>query len=113
MSAYCIVSEDEICGKNQKKLSLWARVKELYDANRAENSQKLGDRNIGQMKGHYKRLNESANKWVGAYREAYKQRRSGMSMQDVENEAHKIYEAGGSKFNDSIVFNQVMCKHPK
>ncbi|CAH1420277.1 unnamed protein product [Lactuca virosa] len=65
------------------------------------------------MKGRYKRLNESAGKWVGGYREAYRKRRSGMSMKDVENEAHKLYETTGSKFNDTIVFNEVMCKHRK
>nr|KAJ0227136.1 hypothetical protein LSAT_V11C100013780 [Lactuca sativa] len=26
MSAYCIVSEDDRCGKNQKKTSIWARI---------------------------------------------------------------------------------------
>ncbi|CAH1427340.1 unnamed protein product [Lactuca virosa] len=36
-----------------------------------------------------------------------------MSMKDVENEAHKLYETSGSKFNDTIVFNEVMCKHQK
>ncbi|CAI9295333.1 unnamed protein product [Lactuca saligna] len=63
MSAYCIVSENERRGKNQKKTSIWAQVKELYDANQVENPGKLGNRNIAQMKGRYKRLNESAGKW--------------------------------------------------
>ncbi|KAL8465560.1 hypothetical protein ACS0TY_034884 [Phlomoides rotata] len=36
-----------------------------------------------------------------------------MSQQDVKNEAHAIYAAGGSKFQDMHVFNEVMCKHPK
>ncbi|CAI9287190.1 unnamed protein product [Lactuca saligna] len=81
MSAYCIVSEDKRRGKNQKKTSIWAQVKELYDVNQAENPGKL---------------------------EAYRKRISGMSMKDVENEAHKLYETPGSKFNDTIVFNEVM-----
>ncbi|KAL7598853.1 hypothetical protein Lser_V15G24193 [Lactuca serriola] len=110
MSAYCIISEDERRGKNQKKTSTWAQVKELCDANQAENPEKLGNRNIAQMKGCYKRLNESDGKWVGVYREAYRKRRSGMSMKDAENEAHKLYETIGSKFNDMIVFNEWMMK---
>ncbi|CAH1434347.1 unnamed protein product [Lactuca virosa] len=65
MSAYCIVSEDERRGKNQKKTSIWARVKDLYDANQAENPGKLGNRNIAQMKVRYKQLNERVGKWVG------------------------------------------------
>ncbi|CAA0831077.1 calcium-dependent protein kinase 29 [Striga hermonthica] len=36
-----------------------------------------------------------------------------MSMKDVEKEAHIIYEAGGSKFTDLHVFEEVMRKHPK
>ncbi|GJW17367.1 glutathione S-transferase T3-like protein [Tanacetum coccineum] len=39
--------------------------------------------------------------------------KSGMSMKDVELDAHKIYEGDGSKFLDLTVFNEVMCKHPK
>ena len=46
------------------------------------------------------------------YREAYK-KRSAMLMKHVENEAHKLYKTSGSKFNDTIVFNEVMCKHRK
>lgn len=34
-------------------------------------------------------------------------------MKDVENEAHKLYEKSSSKCNDTIVFNEVMCKHQK
>nr|KAJ0186395.1 hypothetical protein LSAT_V11C900470080 [Lactuca sativa] len=71
-------------GKNHKKTSIWAQVKELYDANQAENPRKLGNRNIAQMK-------------------AYRKRKSGMSMKDVENKAHKLYETSVSKFNDTIV----------
>ncbi|CAH1433851.1 unnamed protein product [Lactuca virosa] len=67
MSAYCIVTKVERRGKNRKKTSIWARVRELYDANQAENPGKLGNRSITQMKGRYKRLNESAGKWVGIY----------------------------------------------
>ncbi|KAI3784446.1 hypothetical protein L1987_43545 [Smallanthus sonchifolius] len=65
------------------------------------------------MKGRFKRLSENGHKWVAAYREAYHQIRSGMIQKDVESEAHKIYEQGGTNFNDSVVFSGVMCKHSK
>ncbi|KAG6405361.1 hypothetical protein SASPL_132950 [Salvia splendens] len=66
------------------------------------------------MKSQWKRLNENASNWVAACIEANARRRSGMSNQDVENEAHSIYQAGGgNKFQDLIVFNEVMSKHPK
>ncbi|XP_042065512.1 uncharacterized protein LOC121809026 [Salvia splendens] len=59
------------------------------------------------LKGRWKRLNENDNKWVATLREANAQRRSGMSDQDVENEAHRIYKGdGGNDFQDLIVFNE-------
>ncbi|XP_057770734.1 uncharacterized protein LOC130990523 [Salvia miltiorrhiza] len=64
------------------------------------------------MKGRWKRLNENINKWVAVSRKA-NARRSGMSDNDVEKEAHSIYEAGGNKFLDLVVFNEIMSKHPK
>ncbi|KAJ9556282.1 hypothetical protein OSB04_010896 [Centaurea solstitialis] len=113
MSGWVYVSEEATRGKNQKKERFWIKVKNYYDEIRAENPEGVGIRNENQMKSRYARLNEAANKWVVAYREAYRQKRSGMSMKDVEKEAHAIFELGGSKFNDLVVFNDVMCKHPK
>ncbi|KAD3641022.1 hypothetical protein E3N88_30245 [Mikania micrantha] len=113
MSAWCLVSTNRVHGKNQKKTSLWAEVKKLYDETQAENPEKLDRRNEDQMKGRFKRLNQNAQKWVSACREAYRRGRSGMSQKDIESEAHKIYEQDGNKFNDIVVFNEVMCKHPK
>ncbi|CAA0836751.1 DNA binding [Striga hermonthica] len=113
MSSWIFVSEDNIRGRNQKGVSLWARVHNLYHEHQAEKPDELNERNIESMKGRWKQLNENANKWVAAYKEACVRKRSGMTDKDVENEAQRIYEAGGSKFQDSIVFNEVMCKHPK
>ncbi|CAA0840995.1 DNA binding [Striga hermonthica] len=113
MSSWIFVSEDNIRSRNQKGVSLWARVHNLYHEHQAEKPDELNERNIESMKGRWKRLNENANKWMAAYKEACVRKRSGMTDKDVENEAHRIYKAGGSKFQDSIVFNEVMCKHPK
>ncbi|XP_076915536.1 uncharacterized protein LOC143574921 [Bidens hawaiensis] len=113
MSAYCIASVDSIHGKNKKKPSLWAEVKKMYDAAQAENPEQLGERNVDQMKGRFSRLNETAGKWVDSYREAYRRATSGTSQKDIESDAHKIYEQSGKKFNDYIVYNEVMCKYPK
>ncbi|GKC73918.1 putative nuclease HARBI1 [Tanacetum coccineum] len=65
------------------------------------------------MKGRFKRLSENRSKWVAAYRAAYSRKTSGMSLKDVELDAHKIYKGDGSKFLDLTVFNEVMCKNPK
>ncbi|KAD5960496.1 hypothetical protein E3N88_11968 [Mikania micrantha] len=86
----------------------------MYDAAQAENPEKLSVRNEAQMKGRFKRLSKNGQKWVAAYREAYRQRKSGMNQKDIESEAHKLYEQDKrSKFTDYVVFNEVMCKHQK
>ncbi|KAJ0804711.1 putative glutathione transferase [Helianthus annuus] len=92
MSAWCLASENSVSGKNQRKESLWAKIKDIYDATQKENPEKIGMRNLEQMKGRYKRLNESVQKWVGVYREACRQTRSGMSQNDIESLAQKLYE---------------------
>ncbi|GJZ61828.1 putative harbinger transposase-derived protein [Tanacetum coccineum] len=45
-----------------------------------------------QMKGVLNDLMKTASKWVAAYKAAYSRMKSGMSMKDVELDAHKIYE---------------------
>ncbi|KAL8470166.1 hypothetical protein ACS0TY_032877 [Phlomoides rotata] len=65
------------------------------------------------MKCHFKRLDENINKWVVAYTEAHGRKKSGMSQQDVEKEAHAIYEKGDHKFLDLHVFNEGMSKNFK
>ncbi|XP_047953866.1 uncharacterized protein LOC125200178 [Salvia hispanica] len=114
MSSWVHASVDSVRGKHQKGDALWVRVKNLYHVAQAENPAEINKRNVDSMKSRWKRLNENANKWVAACREANARRRSGMSDQDVENEAHSIYQAGGgNKFQDLIVFNEVMSKHQK
>ncbi|KAD5960503.1 hypothetical protein E3N88_11975 [Mikania micrantha] len=70
--------------KTRKKSSLWTEVKKLYDETQAENPEKLDRRNEDQMKGRFKRLNQNAQKWVSACREAYRRGRSGISQKDME-----------------------------
>ncbi|KAL8482037.1 hypothetical protein ACS0TY_028259 [Phlomoides rotata] len=98
MSAWIFVSEDKKFGKNQKGDSFWARVHKLYEQSRNDNPKEVGERNRDSMKGCFKRLNKNVNKWVAACKEAHGRKRSRMCQQDVEQEAHTIYEAGGSKF---------------
>ncbi|GKB84008.1 glutathione S-transferase T3-like protein [Tanacetum coccineum] len=109
----CHVSSDSTRGNNQRKSSMWEKVCQMYEQTRAENPKDIGPRNENQMKGRFKRLSENGSKWVAAYRAAYSRKTSGMSLKDVELDAHKIYEGDGSKFLDLTVFNEVMCKNPK
>ncbi|KAJ9546804.1 hypothetical protein OSB04_019347 [Centaurea solstitialis] len=91
MSGWIYVSVEPIQGKNQKIQTFWSRVKNYYDETRAENPEGLGIRNENQMKSRHARLNEAANKLVAEYREAYRQKRSGMSTKDAEKEAYAIF----------------------
>ncbi|KAG6433269.1 hypothetical protein SASPL_104877 [Salvia splendens] len=107
-------SEDSVRGKNQKGDTLWLNVHKLYHEWQAQNPDEINKRNMDSLKGRWKRLNGNGNKWVAACRAANARKRSGMSDQDVENEAHSIYKGdGGNVFQDLIVFNEVMSKHEK
>ncbi|KAH6761241.1 hypothetical protein C2S51_018190 [Perilla frutescens var. frutescens] len=105
--------EDSVRGKNQKKKTMWSHVHALSHKTQAENLDELNRRNIESMKGRFKRLNENVGKWVAALEEANRRKRSGMSQKDIEMEAHTIYEIGGSKFQELVVYNDVMNKHPR
>ncbi|KAL8240234.1 hypothetical protein R6Q59_013589 [Mikania micrantha] len=99
--------------KTRKKSSLWTEVKKLYDETQAENPEKLDRRNEDQMKGRFKRLNQNAQKWVSACREAYRRGRSGISQKDMESEAHKIYEQDENKFNDIVLHHDTTRSRPE
>lgn len=83
----------------------------MYGQAHVENLGKIGNKkNMDQMRGCYNRLSENAQKWVDVCQKAYRRKKSGMSQKDIENEAHKIYEANGNKkFSNLVVFNEVMC----
>ncbi|GJW05372.1 hypothetical protein Tco_1564228 [Tanacetum coccineum] len=113
MSTWCHFSSDPTRGNNQRKTSLWAKFCQIYDHIRAGNPKDIGPRNENRMKGRFKRLSKNESKWIAAYTAAYSRKTSGMNLKDVELDAHKTYEGDGSNFLDLIVFNEVMCKHPK
>ncbi|KAG6424867.1 hypothetical protein SASPL_115289 [Salvia splendens] len=114
MSSWVYASEDSVRGKNQKGDTLWLNVHKLYHECQAQNPDEINKRNMDSLKGRSKRLNGNGNKWVSACRAGNARKRSGMSDQDVENEAHSIYKGdGGNAFQDLIVFNEVMSKHEK
>ncbi|KAG6437560.1 hypothetical protein SASPL_102479 [Salvia splendens] len=114
MSSWVYASEDSVRVKNQKGDTLWLNVHKLYHECQAQNPDEINKRNMDSLKGRWKRLNGNDNKWVAACRAANARKRSGMSDQDVENEAHSIYKGDGSNdFQDLIVFNEVMSKHEK
>lgn len=111
MYSWCRVSENPIVGINQKGDALWQRVSELYQQARANHQNPSVERSVESLRNRYKRLNTNVTKWIGAYKEAYGRKRSGMSSKDIEKDAQLLY--GKTKFTNQEVFEQVMRHHPK
>ncbi|GKA04404.1 glutathione S-transferase T3-like protein [Tanacetum coccineum] len=101
-----LFEDSQIPSRSTEKISKWETKEDI--ALMAAWCQVSGD----PTRGNNQRKNE--NEQVGAATGiTYSRMKSGMSMKDVELDAHKIYEGDGSKFLDLTVFNEVMCKHPK
>ncbi|KAK9671630.1 hypothetical protein RND81_12G043700 [Saponaria officinalis] len=69
MSAWCLVSNDLIVGKNQNNYTRWKKVFDLYKQARVENKNQnqLRVRSVDAMKSRFQRLNYVVNKWVCCY----------------------------------------------
>ncbi|KAL8465187.1 hypothetical protein ACS0TY_034618 [Phlomoides rotata] len=69
----------------------------MYHKARKENLKEISERNVELLKGLWKRLSENSNKWIIAYKKTYRRKRSGMRQNDIEKEAHSIYETGATR----------------
>ncbi|KAL8549038.1 hypothetical protein ACS0TY_008060 [Phlomoides rotata] len=58
------------------------------------------------MKGRWKRLSENANKWIVAYKEAYRRKRSGIAGMSQMILRKKLFQ-----FMKRVA--AIMCKNPK
>lgn len=109
MSTWCLASKEP--DRNRKGASLWIRVHNLLQE--AENLEGISVKSREAMRCRWRRLDENVKKWVTAYEEASR-KRTGMSKRDIEEEAHAIYETKrGNRFQNLVVFNEVMSKHPR
>jgi hypothetical protein len=81
------ISKDSIVGVDQKSDGFWNRVRDNYNIYRNQ----LPKKETGQIKARYHRLNGRIQKFVGCYKSALNQNKSGRSENDVLAEAHRIY----------------------
>ncbi|CAA0838465.1 DNA binding [Striga hermonthica] len=92
MYAWVTLSQNAAIGTNQNSQTFWKSISEMYEEARADNSKFMGQqRTIESLRNRYRRLNTNVTKWLGAYKEAYAQKSSGMSDADVETIAQKFY----------------------
>ncbi|KAK9683642.1 hypothetical protein RND81_10G155500 [Saponaria officinalis] len=118
MSAWILCSSNPILGKNQRTITRWNDVFELYEKSRTENQNQsqLGIRSIEGMKSRYKRLNSVVSQWVGCYAQVLNRPpASGTNIEDDIELAQKLFRTknSNSDFVDFDVYNNVMSKHPK
>ncbi|CAA0821043.1 DNA binding [Striga hermonthica] len=115
MYAWVTVSQNAAIGTNQNSQTFWKSISEMYEEARVDNSKFMGQqRTIESLRNYYMRLNTNVTKWLGAYKEAYSQKSSGMSDADVETIAQKFYSGEkGTKFTHHEVFEKIMRHYPK
>jgi hypothetical protein len=82
------VSKDSNVGTDQKGYCFWSRIKDRYN----NYHDQLLKKETGQLKARYHRLNGRIQKFVGCYKAAVSQNKSGRSESYIMIEAHKIYE---------------------
>ncbi|KAL1208085.1 Glutathione S-transferase T3 [Cardamine amara subsp. amara] len=98
ISAWLNTSKDPIVGNEQKAAAFWERIAAYYAASAGVADKPK--RGASQCKQRWKKINESANKFVGCYSQASTRRSSGQSEDDVLQMAYELY------FNDhQVKFN--------
>ncbi|XP_024008037.1 glutathione S-transferase T3-like [Eutrema salsugineum] len=89
ISAWLNTSKDPIISNEQKVGAFWKRITESFN-----NSKKMAnepDREAGQLKHRWQRINDHVYKFVACYKTALKQQSSGQNENDVMKAAHHIF----------------------
>jgi hypothetical protein len=90
------VSTDPVVGVDQKAVSFWLRVTANYNENRGQSREK----EHGQLKSRWHRINSRVQKFVGCYKQAVHGKKSGTSEKDILINAHAFYTQDmGEPFN--------------
>ena len=89
ISAWLKTSKDSIVANEQKSGTLWDRVAHLYSS--SPHGLEDGEREPGQCKKRWHRINDDVNKFSAAYSAAERQLISDESDTDLLKKAHKIY----------------------
>ncbi|XP_024013925.1 glutathione S-transferase T3-like [Eutrema salsugineum] len=89
ISAWLNTSKDPIISNEQKAGAFWKRITESFNnSKKMENEQ---DREAGQLKHRWQRINDHVCKFVACYETALKQQSSGQNENDVMKAAHHIF----------------------
>ncbi|XP_058787444.1 glutathione S-transferase T2-like [Vicia villosa] len=85
-----------IVGVDQKVDSFWLRITDNYNQYRGQSREKLQ----GQLKSRWHRINGLVQKFVGCYKQAVREKKSGASEKDILVNAHAFFEQDeGAPFN--------------
>ncbi|XP_022569717.1 glutathione S-transferase T3-like [Brassica napus] len=95
ISAWLNTSKDAIVANEQKSGTFWDRVAHLYSS--SPHGLEDGEREPGQCKKRWHRINDDVNKFCAAYSAAERQHRSGESDTDLLKKEHEIFFADQAK----------------
>uniref|UniRef100_A0A0D3A2C8 Uncharacterized protein n=1 Tax=Brassica oleracea var. oleracea TaxID=109376 RepID=A0A0D3A2C8_BRAOL len=95
ISVWLNTSKDSIVANEQKSGTFWDRVAHLYSS--SPHGLEDGEREPGQCKKRWHRINDDVNKFCAAYSASERQLRSGESDTDLLKKAHEIFFADQAK----------------
>ncbi|XP_058760490.1 glutathione S-transferase T2-like [Vicia villosa] len=96
MQSWLNISKDRIVGVYQKVDSFWLKITDNYNQYRGQSREKLQ----GQLKSRWHRINGLVQKFVGCYKQAVCEKKSGASEKDILVNAHAYFEQDeGAPFN--------------
>ncbi|WZZ24018.1 glutathione S-transferase T3-like [Brassica napus] len=104
ISAWLNTSKDSIVANEQKSGTFWDRVAHLYSS--SPHGLEDGEREPGQCKKRWHRINDDVNKFCAAYSASERQLRSGESDTDLLKKAHEIFFADQAK---KFTFEHAWC----
>ncbi|XP_020243460.1 uncharacterized protein LOC109838733 [Asparagus officinalis] len=88
LTAYFHVSNDSELGINQKGDTFWGKITDYVN----ERTQSGKQRTSGRCSAHFRHLNKKISSFVGCYRAACKERRSGWSDENYISKAVELYQ---------------------
>jgi hypothetical protein len=92
VSAYLHAGGNEKKGTDQSRGDFWKTIEWLYNEARDEASFVIQPRTLKALKKSWDMINRDVSRWVGVYAQAQRDKASGRSEEDVENEAHHLYQ---------------------
>lgn len=96
VSCYINAGGDVGEGTYQTKTKLWETIGSLYEQAQQDNPAELNKRSKKGLQNRWDHINGIVSKWVGVYAECKRNKRSGQTEEDIENDAHTSYQKLGS-----------------